>query len=103
MEWVVIREDALSVLCTPSILCALALLSYLQTGRLINERQVHENAIQDMQVSPDGAYVITASLDCTSKLVDIVNLEPLKTYKSGHFVQSAAISPLFDHVRGIMF
>ncbi len=66
---------------------------------MLLEKQVHDGDIQDMQVSPDGAYFITASLDKTAKLVDVVELEALKTYKTGRFVQSAAISPLFDHVR----
>ncbi|WIA20372.1 hypothetical protein OEZ85_004795 [Tetradesmus obliquus] len=69
-----------------------------ETGDMLQEVQVHEDAIQDMQVSPDGSYVITASLDKTAKLVDIASLETLKTYKTGRFVQSAAISPLYDHV-----
>lgn len=37
--------------------------------------QVHEDAIQDMQLSPDGSYVITASLDKTAQLVDVCDLE----------------------------
>lgn len=37
--------------------------------------QVHEDAIQDMQFSADGSYVITASLDKTAKLVDVISLE----------------------------
>jgi translation initiation factor 3 subunit I len=69
-----------------------------ETGDLLQEVQVHEDAIQDMQMSPDGSFVITASLDKTAKLVDITSLDVLKTYKTGRFVQSAAISPLFDHV-----
>eukprot|EP00983_Pelagomonas_calceolata_P105175 1159102-Pelagomonas_calceolata.AAC.1 len=69
----------------------------MQTGKMLLEKQVHEGDIQDMQMSPDGAYFITASLDKTAKLVDAVELEALKTYKTGRFVQSAAISPLFDH------
>lgn len=51
-----------------------------------------------MQPSPDGSYVVTASLDKTAKLIDVVTLEVLKTYKTGRFVQSAAISPVMDHV-----
>eukprot|EP00775_Hariotina_reticulata_P001351 gene1351-1692_t len=69
-----------------------------ETGKLLSEAQVHEDAIQDMQLSPDGSYVVTASLDKTAKLVDNQSLEVLKTYKTGRFVQSAAISPLYDHV-----
>lgn len=65
---------------------------------MLAEVQPHEDAIQDMQVSPDGGYVVTASLDRTAQLIDIASLQSLKTYKTGRYVQSAAISPLFDHV-----
>jgi len=70
----------------------------VETGKLLQEAQIHEDAIQDMQISPDGGYVITASLDRTAQLVDIPSLTSLKTYKTGRYVQSAAVSPLFDHV-----
>lgn len=69
-----------------------------QTGKLLLEKQVHEDAIQDMQQSNDNACFITASLDKTAKIIDAVEFEVLKTYKTGRFVQSAAISPLMDHV-----
>lgn len=59
---------------------------------------MHKDAIQDMQVSPDRGYVVTASLDQTAQLVDVTSLQVLKTYKTGRYVQSAAISPLYDHV-----
>lgn len=69
------------------------------SGELLQEAQIHEDAIQDMQLAPnDGTYAITASLDKTAKLIDTATLEVLKTYKTGRFVQSAAISPAFDHV-----
>jgi translation initiation factor 3 subunit I len=77
-----------------------------QTGAMLAERQVHEDAIQDMQVSPCGAYAITASLDKTAKLIDLSGtagpdpFAELKVYRTGRFVNSAAISPLFDHVSG---
>lgn len=63
---------------------------------------MHEDAIQDMQMSADGSHVITASLDKSAKLVDVQTFEVLKTYKTGRFVQSAAISPIFDHVSAQM-
>lgn len=69
-----------------------------ETGKLIQEVQVHDDALQDMQMSPDGTHAVTASLDKTSKLIDVQTFEVLKTYKTGRFVNSAAISPLFDHV-----
>ncbi|KXZ44270.1 hypothetical protein GPECTOR_70g501 [Gonium pectorale] len=70
----------------------------VETGQMLQETQVHEDAIQDMQMSPDETHVITASLDKTARVVDIETFQVLKTYKTGRFVQSAAMSPLFDHV-----
>ncbi|MEW5303151.1 MAG: hypothetical protein WDW36_005871 [Sanguina aurantia] len=70
----------------------------VETGKMLQEACVHEDAIQDMQMSADGSHVITASLDKSAKLVDVQTFEVLKTYKTGRFVQSAAISPIFDHV-----
>lgn len=69
-----------------------------ETGAMLMEKQVHDEAIQDMQIAPDGSYAITASLDKTAKIIDLDELEVLKTYKTGRFVQSAAVSPIFDHV-----
>lgn len=57
----------------------------------MGEAQVHEDAIQDMQLSADGAYVITASLDKSAKLVDVQSLEALKTYKTGRHAAGAAL------------
>jgi translation initiation factor 3 subunit I len=48
-----------------------------ETGKLLQEAQIHEDAIQDMQLSPDGSYAITASLDRTAQLVDIPSLQVL--------------------------
>ena len=70
----------------------------VETGKMMEEVQVHEKTIQDMQMSPDGTHFITASTDRSSKLVDTQSLQVLKTYPSQVPVNSAAISPLFDHV-----
>lgn len=77
--------------------------SCTQTGQLLLEKQVHEGDIQDLQVSPCGSHFITASLDKSAKLIDVADFETLKTYKTGRFVQSAAISPLMDHVSAFFF
>lgn len=76
-----------------------------ETGKCLLEVQVHsdqsqdrQSSIQDLQVSADGTHGITASLDKTAKLVDMETFETIKTYKTGRFVQSAAMSPTFDHV-----
>ena len=70
----------------------------VQTGKMLLEEKVHEDAIQDFQISADHSHGVTASLDKTAKLVDIETFEVLKTYRTGRLVQSAAISPIFDHV-----
>eukprot|EP00798_Chlamydomonas_sp_ICE-L_P007824 gene7824-1023_t len=76
-----------------------------ETAEMLLEVQVHadtsqdrQSCIQDLQMSRDGTHAITASLDKTAKMVDTETFETIKTYKTGRFVQSAAMSPLFDHV-----
>jgi translation initiation factor 3 subunit I len=58
----------------------------------------HSGAIQDMQMSKDGTMFVTASKDNTAKLFDTDALTHLKTYKTERPVNSASISPNFDHV-----
>lgn len=58
----------------------------------------HDNLINDMQFNKDGTMFITASKDSTAKLFDSDNLMLLKTYKTERPVNSAAISPIMDHV-----
>lgn len=70
----------------------------VETGKELAAEKVHDKAIQDMQMSADGTHFITASSDCSAKLIDTQTLEVLKTYQSNVPVNSAAISPLYDHV-----
>ncbi|PRW45076.1 Eukaryotic translation initiation factor 3 subunit I [Chlorella sorokiniana] len=70
----------------------------VETGKVLQEAQLHEKQISDMQMSVDGTHFITASPDRTSKLVDTQSFEVLKEYKSAAPINSAAISPIFDHV-----
>lgn len=51
-----------------------------------------------MQLSRDGTMFITASKDHTAKLFDTNSLELLKEYKTERPVNSAALSPILDHV-----
>lgn len=46
---------------------------------------------------------VTASKDHTAKLFDSESLMLLKTYKTERPVNSATISPIFDHVRHLYF
>lgn len=41
---------------------------------------------------------VSASKDCSAKLFDIEDLSVLKTYQTERPVNSASISPLYDHV-----
>lgn len=52
-----------------------------------------------MQFNKDSTMFVTASKDNTAKLLDSDSLTLLKTYKTERPVNSATISPTFDHVR----
>ena len=56
-----------------------------------------------MQFNKDGTMFVTASKDHTAKLFDSESLVLLKTYKTERPVNSATISPIFDHVRDFVF
>uniref|UniRef100_A0AC35THK9 Eukaryotic translation initiation factor 3 subunit I n=1 Tax=Rhabditophanes sp. KR3021 TaxID=114890 RepID=A0AC35THK9_9BILA len=64
----------------------------------INFIRGHTANITDMQLSKDGNFLISSSSDKSAKLYHADTLEPLKTYKSGKPVNSAAISPTRDHI-----
>ncbi|KAF5306048.1 hypothetical protein FQR65_LT18613 [Abscondita terminalis] len=70
----------------------------LQTGKKLNSTKEHDKIINDMQMSKDSTMFITASKDHTAKLFDSDNLMLLKTYKTERPVNSAAISPILEHV-----
>lgn len=69
-----------------------------QTGKKLHTTKEHENLINDMQMSKDSSMFITASKDHTAKLFDSDNLMLLKTYKTERPVNSAAVSPILEHV-----
>ncbi|EPB75685.1 WD domain, G-beta repeat protein [Ancylostoma ceylanicum] len=60
--------------------------------------KVHRYAITDLQLSPDGAFVISSSKDKTAALLDVYTLDHLKQYRSERPVNSACISPIRDHI-----
>lgn len=70
----------------------------LKTGKELNSVNDHTSVINDMQMSVDGTMFVTASKDTTAKLFDSESLMCLKTYKTERPVNSAAISPILDHV-----
>ena len=71
---------------------------YAQTGKNVESVKAHSDIIMDLQMAPDGTHFITASRDLSAKLLDTVTLETLKTYPFERPCNSAAISPIYDHV-----
>eukprot|EP01026_Neomeris_dumetosa_P036467 TRINITY_DN2944_c0_g1_i10.p1 TRINITY_DN2944_c0_g1~~TRINITY_DN2944_c0_g1_i10.p1 ORF type:complete len:295 (-),score=40.81 TRINITY_DN2944_c0_g1_i10:220-1029(-) len=70
----------------------------VETGKIIEQNQVHDLNVSDVQMSQDGTHCITSSHDKTAKLVDVQTLEILKVYKHDRPVYSAALSPILDHI-----
>lgn len=70
---------------------------------MIASTKDHYATINDMQMNKDSTLFITASKDNTAKLFDSDTLFCLKTYKTERPVNSAAISPLLDHVSSSIF
>ena len=70
----------------------------VKTGKKLKMSSDHGKTITDMQLSKDGSMLITSSKDCTSMLFDADNLTPMKKYVTERPVNSASLSPIFDHV-----
>ncbi|XP_075229066.1 eukaryotic translation initiation factor 3 subunit i [Lycorma delicatula] len=70
----------------------------LKQGIAFNNVKEHAASINDMQMSKNGTMFITASKDSTAKLFGTEDLMLLKTYKTERPVNSAALSPILDHV-----
>uniref|UniRef100_A0A3B4BAN0 Eukaryotic translation initiation factor 3 subunit I n=1 Tax=Periophthalmus magnuspinnatus TaxID=409849 RepID=A0A3B4BAN0_9GOBI len=69
-----------------------------QSGEVLKKAKEHSRHINDLQLSVDLTMFISASKDCTAKLFDSMSLEHIKTFKTERPVNSAAISPIMDHV-----
>ncbi|GAB6030569.1 Eukaryotic translation initiation factor 3 subunit I [Chamberlinius hualienensis] len=70
----------------------------LRMGKLLTSVKEHKSLIGDMQYSKDQSMIITASKDHSAKLFVTESLELMKTYKTDRPVNSAALSPIMDHV-----
>ncbi|XP_075153706.1 eukaryotic translation initiation factor 3 subunit i [Haematobia irritans] len=70
----------------------------IRKGREVNSVNDHSAGINDMQMYKDGTMFVTASKDTSAKLFDSESLMCLKTYKTERPVNSAAISPIQEHV-----
>jgi len=70
----------------------------LKTQKKLKLTSDHGKSISDMQASKDGTMFITSSKDHTSMLFDSDTIECLKKYVTERPVNSASLSPLYDHV-----
>jgi len=68
------------------------------SGDLSKRTRPHNKQIMDIQKDHKSTCIITASKDCTAKLIDIETLKELKAYRTEKPVNSAAVSPVKDHV-----
>ncbi|TVY62888.1 Eukaryotic translation initiation factor 3 subunit I [Lachnellula suecica] len=71
-----------------------------KSGEQLDNRQVHEPdaLVTDIQWSSDRTYFITASKDKSAKLVNVDDLEVMKTYTTDTPLNSASITPKKDFV-----
>ncbi|CAI8492561.1 hypothetical protein ACO0OL_003660 [Hanseniaspora opuntiae] len=60
--------------------------------------RIHKGVIRDIQFSQDKTYLITASRDRFSKLIDVESLKVMKSYENMHPLNTAAITPLKNYV-----
>uniref|UniRef100_A0A8I3N1I0 Serine-threonine kinase receptor-associated protein n=1 Tax=Canis lupus familiaris TaxID=9615 RepID=A0A8I3N1I0_CANLF len=68
------------------------------SGEVLVNVKEHSQQINDIQLSRDMTMFVTASKDNTAKLFDSKTLEDQKTFWTEHLVNSAALSPNYDHV-----
>ena len=69
-----------------------------ETGQEVVRRRLHEDRVNSLGFDADKTLFVTASKDTTAKLVDPVNLEVLKTFRTDRPVNAAVIHPLKPHV-----
>ncbi|XP_065838836.1 eukaryotic translation initiation factor 3 subunit I-like [Oscarella lobularis] len=69
-----------------------------KNGEIVRKIHDHTKSVSDLQLSKDKSMLISASKDTTAKLFDAETLKYMKTYKTDRPVNSAAISPIQDHV-----
>lgn len=62
------------------------------------KKKLHAERVNRLSFSRDKAMFITASKDCSSKLLDPNNLEVIKTYQTDRPVNGVCISPTHPHV-----
>lgn len=70
----------------------------VKTQKKLMLKSDHGKTIMDMQHSKDGSMFVTASRDHTAMLFDADTMQRVKTYTTERPVNSASISPIYDHI-----
>eukprot|EP00180_Rhodochaete_pulchella_P001658 Plantae.Rhodophyta-Rhodochaete_pulchella.ctg25023.p1 GENE.Plantae.Rhodophyta-Rhodochaete_pulchella.ctg25023~~Plantae.Rhodophyta-Rhodochaete_pulchella.ctg25023.p1 ORF type:complete len:189 (+),score=33.03 Plantae.Rhodophyta-Rhodochaete_pulchella.ctg25023:74-568(+) len=71
----------------------------VETGKAVQSIEAaHKLTVTDLQFSADFEQFVTSSKDMSVKLWDTRDMRLLKEYKTDRSINSAAISPIFDHV-----
>lgn len=69
-----------------------------ETGQEIVRKTPHTDRVNRLNFNSDKTLFITASKDTTSKLIDPVNMEVIKVFKTDRPVNGAVINPVKPHV-----
>jgi translation initiation factor 3 subunit I len=68
------------------------------TGKEVKRIKAHEKRVNRINFNRDKSMFITASKDCTAKLMDPFTLEVIKTFVTDRPVNGVAISPTHPHI-----
>lgn len=70
-----------------------------ETGKEVcRKKDAHTDRVNRINFNRDKTLAITASKDCSAKLIDPTNLEVVKVFKSSVPINGAVISPTHPHV-----
>lgn len=70
----------------------------VETGKEVARRKAHTDRVNRLNFNRDKSMFITASRDCSAKLMDPNTLEVVKVYKTERPVNGAVISPTHPHI-----
>ena len=70
----------------------------VSTGKEVQRIKCHSDRVNRVNFNREKSMLITASRDCSSKLIDPLTLEVVKSYKTERPVNGAAISPIHPHI-----
>lgn len=70
----------------------------LETGQEVLKKKIHTDRVNRLNFNRDKSMFVTASKDCSSKLIDPNNLEIVKNYQTDRPVNGAVISPTHPHI-----